>query len=48
VSLAEEFATAEAIVAAHVHGLRVVTYPRGAALAPGLPAAEPADARVVD
>jgi arylsulfatase A-like enzyme len=46
VGLAEEYATPDAIAAAHAHGLRVVTYPRGLASAPD--AAEPPDARVVN
>jgi hypothetical protein len=44
--LAEEYATPDAVAAAHAQGLRVVTYPRGPA--PPAGAAEPPDARVVN
>jgi arylsulfatase A-like enzyme len=47
VSIAEEYATPDAIAGAHAHGLRVLTYPRAAPPA-GAPTAELPDARVVN
>jgi hypothetical protein len=47
VCVAEEYATDDAVRAAHAHGLRVVTYPRGAPPAPEEQATEQPDARVV-
>lgn len=48
VCVAEEYATAGAVQAAHAHGLRVVTYPRGASPALEEQASEPPDAQVVN
>lgn len=47
VCLAEATANPEAIVAAHAHGLRVVTYPGGPFPVPSVPSSELPDARVV-
>lgn len=48
VSLAEDYATPEAIRAAHTAGLRVLVYPRGPSLPDDAFSVEPPDARVLD